>query len=254
MIRRPPRSTLFPYTTLFRSVDLRGGAAIDSRTLFQGYEGLDAQGRVLAVLKAGAPVAALVAGEEGEVVLDRTPFYAEAGGQVGDAGELTASGVRFVVHDTQKRGAAHAHIGRLQQGKIRPGDTLSAHVDGDRRRATALNHTATHLLHAALRKVLGTHVQQKGSLVAPDRLRFDFSHFQPVTPEELHEIERLVNAQIRANIPAETRVMDYEGAVAGGGMALFGEKHDKDVRGLRLGRSEERRVGKECRSRWAPYH
>src|SRR5947207_691586 len=171
----------------------------------------------------------------GMVVLDQTPFYAEAGGQVGDAGELTGPGVRFVVEDTQKDGAAHVHVGRLEQGGIRVGDTLTARVDGARRQATALNHSATHLLHAALRKVLGKHVQQKGSLVAPDRLRFDFSHFQPVTPEELHEIERLVNAQIRANIPAETRVMDYEGAVAGGAIALFGEKYDKDVRVLRLG-------------------
>ncbi|TLY77163.1 MAG: alanine--tRNA ligase, partial [Gammaproteobacteria bacterium] len=216
-------------------VDLRGGAELDSRTLFQGYEGLDAQGSVVAVLKGGAPVEALVAGEEGEVVLDRTPFYAEAGGQVGDAGELTAAGVRFVVRDTQKRGAAHSHIGRLQEGKIGRGDTLSAHVDGERRRATALNHTATHLLHAALRQVLGTHVQQKGSLVAPDRLRFDFAHFQAVMPEELHEIERLVNAQIRLNTPPETRVMDYDSAVAAGAMALFGEKYDKDVRVLQIG-------------------
>jgi alanyl-tRNA synthetase len=123
----------------------------------------------------------------------------------------------------------------LISGAIRIGDTLDARVDGERRRATALNHSATHLLHAALRKVLGTHVQQKGSLVAPDRLRFDFSHFEPITAAQLQEIERLVNAQIRLNIPAETRVMDYEGAVAAGAMALFGEKYEKDVRVLRIG-------------------
>jgi alanyl-tRNA synthetase len=216
-------------------VDLSSGASIDARTSFQGYEGLDGQGHVVALLKAGAPVAELSAGEQGEVVLDRTPFYAESGGQVGDTGELTGAGVRFIVDDTQKRGAAHTHIGRVAEGKIRVGDTLEARVDDERRRATALNHTATHLLHAALRKVLGTHVQQKGSLVAPDRLRFDFSHFQPVTPEELREIERLVNAQIRLNIPAETELMDYESAVAAGAMALFGEKYDKDVRVLRIG-------------------
>jgi len=139
------------------------------------------------------------------------------------------------VTDTQKRAAAHVHFGRLEEGRIRAGDTLEAEVDGARRQSTALNHTATHLLHAALRKVLGTHVLQKGSLVAPDRLRFDFGHFQPVTPGELEEIERLVNAQIRANLPAETRVMDYEGAVAAGAIALFGEKYDKDVRVLRVG-------------------
>jgi alanyl-tRNA synthetase len=216
-------------------VDLRGGASIDSRTLFQGYEGLEARGRVVALLKAGAPVDSLGAGEQGEVILDRTPFYAESGGQVGDAGELGGSGVRFLVEDTQKRSAAHSHMGRVVEGSIRLGDTLDARVDGERRRAVALNHSATHLLHAALRRVLGAHVQQKGSLVAPDRLRFDFSHFEPITPVELREIERLVNAQIRLNIAAETKVMDYEGAVAAGAMALFGEKYDKDVRVLRIG-------------------
>jgi alanyl-tRNA synthetase len=216
-------------------VDLRGGASFDARTLFQGYEGLTGSGRVVALLRQGAQVDTLGMGEQGEVVLERTPFYAEAGGQVGDAGELTGPDVRFIVADTQKRGAAHSHTGHVEQGSIRVGDTLEAQVDGARRQATALNHSATHLLHAALRKVLGSHVQQKGSLVAPDRLRFDFAHFQPLTPAELREIERLVNAQIRANIPAETRVMDYEGAVAGGAIALFGEKYDKDVRVLRMG-------------------
>ena len=216
-------------------VDLRAGATIDSRTLFQGYEGLDAQGHVVALLKEGAAVDVLNAGERGEVVLDRTPFYAEAGGQVGDAGELAGPGVRFIVDDTQKRGTAHSHIGRVAEGKIRVGDMLGAHVNGERRRATALNHTATHLLHAALRQLLGTHVQQKGSLVAPDRLRFDFSHFQAITPAELQEIERLVNREIRGNAAAETQVMNYDNAVAAGAMALFGEKYDKDVRVLRVG-------------------
>ncbi|HTL93022.1 MAG TPA: alanine--tRNA ligase [Steroidobacteraceae bacterium] len=217
------------------NVDLTSGTAVESRTLFRGYEGLSDSGNVVALLKKGTQVPSLEAGDEGEVVLDRTPFYAEAGGQVGDAGQLTASGVRFMVSDTQKRGAAHAHIGKLLEGRIDVGDSLEAEVDGARRQATALNHTATHLLHAALRKVLGTHVLQKGSLVAPDRLRFDFAHFQALTAAELEEIERLVNAQIRANQPAETKVMDYEGAVAEGAMALFGEKYDKDVRVLRLG-------------------
>ncbi len=216
-------------------VDLRGGAAIGARTQFQGYEALSAEGCVVALLKDGVSVEVLSAGERGEVVLDRTPFYAEAGGQVGDTGELSGPGVRFIVEDTQKRGAAHSHIGRAVDGTIKPGDMLAASVDGTRRRATALNHTATHLLHAALRHVLGTHVQQKGSLVAPDRLRFDFSHFQPVSARELTDIERLVNAEIRRNAPAETRVMDYEQAVASGAMALFGEKYDRDVRVLRVG-------------------
>jgi len=215
--------------------ELAAGTTLDERTLFQGYEGLDAAGRVVALLKNGAAVSSLHAGEAGEVVLDRTPFYAEAGGQVGDVGELTGPGVNFVVEDTQKRGAAHAHLGKLVAGAIAVGDTLAAQVDGVRRRATALNHTATHLLHAALREVLGNHVQQKGSLVAPDRLRFDFSHYQAVTPEELRAIERRVNAEIRGNVAAETRLMDYEAAVAGGAMALFGEKYEKDVRVLRIG-------------------
>ncbi|MBV8307420.1 MAG: alanine--tRNA ligase, partial [Gammaproteobacteria bacterium] len=217
------------------NADLTSGQPLEGRTLFRGYDGLSDSGNVVALLKEGAPVQSLEKGETGEVVLDRTPFYAEAGGQVGDAGQLTASGVRFLVSDTQKRGAAHVHIGQLLEGRIRLGDNLEAEVDGARRQATALNHTATHLLHAALRKVLGTHVLQKGSLVAPDRLRFDFAHFQAVTPQELEEIERLVNAQIRANLPADTSVMDYEAAVGAGAMALFGEKYDKDVRVLRLG-------------------
>jgi alanyl-tRNA synthetase len=216
-------------------VDLSGGAAIESRTQFQGYESTDSDGIVVALLKKGAQVPSLGAGEEGEVVLDRTPFYAEAGGQVGDAGELSGPGVRFIVEDTQKRGTAHSHIGKLAEGKIAVGDSLGAHVNGERRRATALNHTATHLLHAALRQVLGSHVTQKGSLVAPDRLRFDFSHFQPITSDELKQIEHLVNAEIRRNEPAETKVMDYEGAVSAGAMALFGEKYEKDVRVLRVG-------------------
>jgi alanyl-tRNA synthetase len=216
-------------------VDLRGGATIESRTVFQGYEGTDGEGHVVALLKDGQQVPSLSAGEEGEVVLDSTPFYADSGGQVGDAGELAGRGVRFVVEDTKKRGTAHTHIGKLVEGKLAVGDTLGAHVDAKRRRATALNHSATHLLHAALRKVLGTHVTQKGSLVAPDRLRFDFSHMQPVTSDELKEVEHLVNEEVRRNEPAETKEMGYEAAVAAGAMALFGEKYEKDVRVLRIG-------------------
>jgi alanyl-tRNA synthetase len=215
--------------------DLRADAKVDSRTLFQGYERQKASGRVVTLLKDGASVEMLTSGESGEVILDRTPFYAESGGQVGDTGDLSAVGTLFVVSDTQKRGAAHSHLGSLKTGTIRIGEELEAHVDGARRQAIALNHSATHLLHAALRKVLGTHVQQKGSLVAPDRLRFDFAHTQAVTPQELTEIERLVNAQVRANAPSETRVMGYDNAVAAGAIALFGEKYEKDVRVLRMG-------------------
>jgi alanyl-tRNA synthetase len=216
-------------------VDMRGGTKVDSHTQFHGYDALAGTSRVVALLKEGAAVEELQAGEGGEVFLEATPFYAESGGQVGDAGELAAAGMRFVVSDTVKRGKAFAHMGRLVEGRIRIGDQLTAQVDGPRRAATVLNHSATHLLHAALRQVLGTHVQQKGSLVAPDRLRFDFSHFQAVTPAELTTIERLVNAQIRRNEPAQTAVMEYEQAVASGAMALFGEKYDKDVRVLRIG-------------------
>jgi alanyl-tRNA synthetase len=214
---------------------ISGSASIDSRTQFEGYEGLEGSGKVVALLKGGAAVSELNSNDEGEVVLDRTPFYAESGGQVGDAGELSSPGVHFQVADTQKRGTAFSHVGRVAEGKIRIGDSLDAHVDGERRRSTALNHTATHLLHAALRKVLGAHVQQKGSLVAPDRLRFDFSHPQPVAVDELREIERLVNAQIRRNTAAQIEVMDYEKALSTGAMALFGEKYERNVRVLRIG-------------------
>jgi alanyl-tRNA synthetase len=216
-------------------VDMRGGARVDSRTQFHGYDTLSGESLVVALLKEGAAVAELKAGERGEVVLEATPFYAESGGQVGDAGELAGPGIRFVVRDTVKRGTAFAHVGQVVEGRIRVGDRLGAQVDIPRRAATVLNHSATHLLHAALRQVLGTHVQQKGSLVAPDRLRFDFSHFQPLTVLELTTVERLVNTQIRRNEPAQTAVMEYDQAVASGAIALFGEKYDKDVRVLRIG-------------------
>ena len=220
-------------------VDLRGGAQIDVATAFCGYEATQGESRVIALLRGGESVAELKPGEQGEVILESTPFYAESGGQVGDAGELRAAGVRFVVEDTQKRGTAgaHSHVGRVAAdgAPIREGMTLSAEIDGKLRRATALNHSATHLLHAALREVLGSHVQQKGSLVAPDRLRFDFSHFQAITVAELQRIERRVNEQIRLNATAETREMDYDAAVAAGAMALFGEKYAAKVRVLRIG-------------------
>ncbi|HPF27996.1 MAG TPA: alanine--tRNA ligase, partial [Steroidobacteraceae bacterium] len=216
-------------------VDLRAGVQLDAKTAFAGYDGTSGRGRVVALLRDGAMVQSLRAGDSGEVVLDATPFYAESGGQVGDAGELSAGAVRFIVRDTQKRGTAFAHIGELVSGELKIGEQLDAEVDAARRCATVQNHSATHLLHAALRKVLGTHVQQKGSLVAPDRLRFDFSHFQAVTREKLVAIEKLVNEQIRANAAAETTVSSYDEAVAAGAMALFGEKYERDVRVLKLG-------------------
>jgi alanyl-tRNA synthetase len=216
-------------------VDLASGAEVDSKTTFLGYEGVDGEGRVLTLLKDGQIVAALAPGDGGEIVLDRTPFYAESGGQVGDSGELSGAGIRFVVSDTQKRGNAHVHVGRLVEGTVKPGELLAARVDQARRQATALNHSATHLLHAALRRILGAHVQQKGSLVAPDRLRFDFSHFQPISTDEQRAIEHLVNDQIRRNSPGETRLMNFDEAVSSGAMALFGEKYESQVRVLRFG-------------------
>jgi alanyl-tRNA synthetase len=217
-------------------VEQRGSVQIEGRSEFRGYEELASQAHVLALLRDGVRVETLHAGERGEVVLDRTPFYAEAGGQVGDSGELQGSdGARFAVADTLKRGSAHSHLGVLLAGTLRSGDTLSAHVDAQRRASIRLNHTATHLLHAALRRVLGAHVTQKGSLVAPERLRFDFSHSQPLTPAQLEQVEQQVNAQIRSNEEVSTRLMDTSEAIAGGAMALFGEKYDKQVRVLTIG-------------------
>jgi len=220
-------------------VDLRGGAQIDVATRFCGYESTRSEAKVIALLREGERVSELKPGERGEVILETTSFYAESGGQVGDAGELSASGVRFVVEDTQKRGTAgaHSHLGHVaaDSGAIREGMTLAAMVDERLRGATTLNHSATHLLHAALREVLGTHVQQKGSLVAPDRLRFDFSHFQAISVEKLQRIEHRVNEQIRLNAAAETREMDYDAAVAEGATALFGEKYSSTVRVLHIG-------------------
>ena len=217
-------------------VDMRSGAQVAERSEFCGYEADECQGRVVALLRDGASVESLSSGERGEVILDRTVFYAESGGQVGDSGEmLGAATTRFEVDDTQKRGAAHSHVGRLVAGRLQVGDSVLARIDAERRAAIRLNHSATHLLHAALRQVLGTHVTQKGSLVAPDRLRFDFAHFQPMTSAERAEVEKRVNAQIRGNAEAAIRMMDYEDAIAGGAMALFGEKYESRVRVLSMG-------------------
>ena len=207
-------------------------------TEFQGYEALESDGcRVLALVRDGKPVEEIAAGEEAIVLLDATPFYAESGGQVGDTGELLdPRGTRFEVRDTLKlSGTFHGHLGKLASGTLKRGDRLSARVDGARRQATVLNHSATHLLHAALRTVLGEHVTQKGSLVAPDRLRFDFSHFQAITPAELARIEAMVNAEIRRNAEAEIHHMGMQEALDFGAMALFGEKYGERVRVLRMG-------------------
>ena len=206
-------------------------------TEFLGYDRLTAGGLVVvALLKDDRPVDAINAGDEAIVLLDRTPFYAESGGQVGDAGELDAKAMRFVVVGTRKlAGQFHGHVGRLQSGTLAVGEHVVANVDAQRRAAVVLNHSATHLLHAALREVLGTHVAQKGSLVAADRLRFDFSHFQPLGTGELATIERKVNAQIRANHATEVHHMDMQEALDFGAMALFGEKYGERVRVLRMG-------------------
>jgi len=209
--------------------------AVDAASCFEGYEHLDFRGTVSAILVDGEPVAAAGPEDSAAVVLDHTPFYAEGGGQVGDTGRLEAGRSRFEVRDTRRVGDAIVHYGIVTEGTIKVGEKVSAVVDAERRRATARNHSATHLLHAALRKVLGDHVTQKGSLVAPDRLRFDFSHFEPVEPEALAAIERQVNEWILRNDPAETRVMPLEEAKRSGAIALFGERYDDPVRVLAIG-------------------
>jgi alanyl-tRNA synthetase len=218
------------------SVSSGGRPSFDQPTEFLGYEALDLDGPVSALLGPdGQPVQALATGEAGTVVLERTPFYAESGGQVGDTGVLTNAAARFAVSDTQKLGAAFGHVGTLETGRLAVGDVVHAVVDAERRAAIVLNHSATHLLHAALRVVLGDHVQQKGSLVAPDRLRFDFSHYEPVAPAELARIEELVNEQIRLNSDAHIRVVPYEEAIAAGALAFFGDKYGDRVRVLKIG-------------------
>ncbi len=204
-------------------------------TTFTGYEGIEGASEVGAVFKDGKPSDSLTKDQEGAVILKSTPFYAESGGQVGDAGVLEFENGSFLVIDTQKVENSIVHIGKVQLGQLKTGDKVTAKVDGDRRKAIVLHHSATHLLHAALRQVLGDHVLQKGSLVAPDRLRFDFSHYEPVTPEQLHEIEQFVNDEVRRNTAAITKLMKYDDAVESGAIALFGEKYDEEVRVLRLG-------------------
>ena len=208
---------------------------LDGSTEFLGYTHLDASAVVVALAKDGEQVDALAAGDSGIVVLNQTPFYAESGGQQGDRGSLTSANGSYQVMGTKKFGSHFGHEGKLGLGELKVGDTVNARVEGPRRQATALNHSATHLLHAALRTVLGDHVTQKGSLVTHERTRFDFSHPQPVTAEELIAIESMVNREIRQNEVVETRVMPIEEAKAAGAMALFGEKYDDEVRVLSMG-------------------
>ncbi|TNF01443.1 MAG: alanine--tRNA ligase [Gammaproteobacteria bacterium] len=216
-------------------VDYTHQLQLDGDTTFTGYEGTAGSGAVVALLKDGEQVDALVTGDEGVVVLDQTPFYAESGGQAGDSGYLSSVGVEFEVRDCQKQGAHYLHIGTVLSGSLSVGQELEARVDDSVRSATALNHSATHLLHAALREILGDHVTQKGSLVDSKRLRFDFSHFEAVKPEQLKAIEQRVNAEIRRNTPVQTDICDMDSAREKGAMALFGEKYGDEVRVLTMG-------------------
>jgi alanyl-tRNA synthetase len=211
----------------------------DIATEFTGYDHEEDEGTVVALLQDGKQVEVLETGAEGRIILDKTPFYAESGGQVGDQGVLQSADSTFVVTDTQKLGKAFTHIGKLEKGEVRVGDRLNASIDADRRLAIKLNHSATHLMHAALRDVLGDHVQQKGSLVTEGRLRFDFSHFEPMTQDQILEIERIVNSQIRNNTDTNAAVMSMDDALKEGAMALFGEKYGDEVRVLKIGFSTE---------------
>ncbi|AMB81839.1 alanine--tRNA ligase [Pseudomonas fragi] len=208
---------------------------VDVPTEFIGYSATHSPAKVVALYKDGQSVASLNEGDEGVVVLDQTPFYAESGGQVGDCGYLQAGGARFDVRDTTKTGGAFLHHGVVAAGGLKVGETVEAQVDAEVRHATALNHSATHLLHAALRQVLGEHVQQKGSLVDSQRMRFDFSHFESIKPEQIKALEDIVNAEIRKNTPVETEETDIDTAKQKGAMALFGEKYGDNVRVLSMG-------------------
>ena len=216
-------------------VTATGGVEVDAISEFVGYDSLSAEATVIALVQNGAQVESIPADGDAAVVLETTPFYAESGGQVGDVGVLVAGDVRVEVSDTQREGDAILHVGRVVGGTLSVGDRVTAQVDSDLRQAIRLNHSATHLLHAALRDILGTHVQQRGSLVAPDRLRFDFSHYDAVTTDEQREIERMVNREIVRNTAIETELMPIELAKERGAMALFGEKYSHEVRVLTMG-------------------
>ncbi len=224
----------------FKTAEI-GAMDVQQPTDFSGYERMTDEGVILQITRGQDPagVDSLREGETGNIVLDRTPFYAESGGQVGDRGALRTDSAVFRVEDTQKVGQVFVHKGRVEKGALRVKERVTAEVDPVLRRATMLNHSATHLMHKALRDVLGTHVQQKGSLVDERRTRFDFSHFEPVTPEQIAEIERRVNEQILHNVDTRARVMDMDAALKEGAMALFGEKYGSEVRVLNIGDSVE---------------
>jgi alanyl-tRNA synthetase len=214
-----------------QAVDYSGRA-----TEFHGYEHLSLDANIVALYREGTQTEEIQAGQDAVVVLDRTPFYAESGGQVGDRGELIASGGTFVVEDTQKiQAEVYGHKGKLKTGRLRVGDHVSAEVDTVSRACSAWNHSATHLMHSALRKVLGSHVQQKGSLVDANRTRFDFSHNEPLTEAEKRQVEMLVNDEIRRNHEVSARIMKHDEAIKAGAMALFGEKYGDEVRVIGMG-------------------
>jgi len=212
---------------------------LDTDTSFRGYDHLELEARVVALYQDGKAVESLSEGARGIVLLDNTPFYAESGGQVGDCGTLSSAGAQFNVRDTQKQGGQFLHMGSLESGDLTVGDSVTCHVDNSLRQPTVLNHSATHLMHAALRQVLGAHVSQKGSLVSPKYLRFDFSHNKPVTESELREIEAIVNRQVLQNVEVTKEVMAMDAAKAKGAMALFGEKYGDEVRVVTMGRGTE---------------
>ncbi|WP_455205464.1 alanine--tRNA ligase [Kaarinaea lacus] len=217
------------------TADYHEGLNLEGETEFTGYDQSNNGATVVALFRDAKQVEELNEGEQGIVVLDRTPFYAESGGQVGDSGYLTGDSVQFEVKDTQKQQDVFTHIGIVTNGVLHSGDTVQASINARDRQDIACHHSATHLLHAALRQVLGEHVTQKGSLVDAHRLRFDFSHFEPVTPEQLSQIENIVNEKIRENLEVETNIMEHQDAIAAGAMALFGEKYGDTVRVLRMG-------------------
>lgn len=226
--------------TLARSASQFAGGlsdkvTIDSETEFRGYDSTQQQATITNILVDGEHVEQLAQDQQGILVLNHSPFYAESGGQAGDIGQISTDSANFNVTDTRKQGNAFTHIGLCENGEFKIGDMVTAHIDEHNRIATELNHSATHLLHAALQQVLGEHVTQKGSLVNAQRLRFDFSHFEAVSAEQLHDIERLVNQQIRLNHQVETNIMALDDAKESGAMALFGEKYEEDVRVLSMG-------------------
>ncbi|MGH8649470.1 MAG: alanine--tRNA ligase-related protein, partial [Burkholderiales bacterium] len=236
MERQRERARAASKFTAAAAVEYSGAA-----TEFHGYDTLALEGKVVALYnREGVQVQEVSAGEAGIVVLDRTPFYAESGGQVGDSGELAGKSGTFAVEDTQKiQPAVFGHKGVLTTGRLRTGDRVMAGVDARRRVRTMRNHSATHLMHKALREVLGPHVQQKGSLVDAERTRFDFSHNEPMTDEQIRRVEAIVNAEVLANAATSARIMKHDAALKAGALAFFGDKYGDEVRVLEIGSSRE---------------